>query len=81
MKTQTTKVKNTAIKKDDTVKIIAGKDKGQTGKVLRVLREKDKVIVEGWNKVKKHQKSRKQGVKGQIVDVSMPIHISNVKKQ
>lgn len=70
-----------SIKKNDNVKIITGKDKGKSGKVLRVLREEGKVIVDGLNKMKKHERSRKQGAKGQVVEVSMPIHISNVMKQ
>lgn len=66
------------IKKNDNVIAIAGKDKGKQGKVLRVLRTEDKVIVEGFNLKKKHQRPRKQGEKGQMIDKTMPIHISNV---
>ncbi len=66
------------IKKNDNVIVIAGKDRGKQGKVLRLFRETDKVLVEGLNLRKKHQKPRKQGEKGQIIDVSHPMHISNV---
>ena len=66
------------IKKNDNVIIIAGKDKGKTGAVSRVFPKKDLVIVSGLNLLKKHQRPRKGGEKGQIIDKSMPIHISNV---
>lgn len=66
------------IKKGDTVKIIAGKDKGKSGKVERVLTDSNKVIIPGLNLFKSHQRPKKQGQKGQMVDKSMPIHISNV---
>lgn len=66
------------IKKGDKVKILVGKDKGKTGNVLKVLREENRVIVEGANISKVHKK--KTGNKaGQIVDVPASIHISNVK--
>lgn len=68
------------IKKGDNVKIITGKDKGKKGKIVRVLVKKGKVIVEGLNMTKKHQRPRKSGEKGTIIDVAMPIHASNVKK-
>ena len=67
------------IKKGDTVKIIAGDDKGKTGKVLRALVDREQVVVEDVRVMKKHQKARKSGKKGQIVDKPMPIHVSNVK--
>ncbi len=67
-----------SIKKNDTVRILAGRDKGKTGKVLRVFPKISRVLVEGVNKVKKHQKPRKSGQKGQIVEISLPMHISNV---
>ena len=67
------------IKKGDTVKVIAGKDKGATGKVIAVLREDDRVIVEGVNRVKKHQRPNPmKGVTGGIVDKDMPVHVSNI---
>lgn len=68
------------IKKDDKVKIIAGKDKGKTGKVLRAFPKSDQIIVEGVNIKKKHQKPTKSNQKGQIIDKTTPIHVSNAKK-
>jgi large subunit ribosomal protein L24 len=66
------------IKKDNNVIVLTGKDKGKTGKVLKMLPKENKLIVSGLNMVKKHQKPRQKGQKGQTVEVSMPIHISNV---
>lgn len=66
------------LKKGDNVIIITGKDKGKKGKISRVLVEKNRVIVEGANMMKKHQRPRKSGEKGQMIDISMPIHASNV---
>lgn len=69
-----------SIKKGDIVKILAGDDKGKTAKVLKVLPRLEKVLVEGVNVIKRHERSRKQGAKGQIVERPMPVHISNVMK-
>ncbi len=70
------------IKKGDTVKVIAGQDKGAEGKVIQVLREEQRVIVEGVNRVKKHTKVVNQGGRagntGGIVTAEAAIHISNV---
>jgi large subunit ribosomal protein L24 len=66
------------VKKGDKVKIITGKDRGQTGKVLRVMPAYDQVIVEGRNLSKRHTKARSQGQPGGIIERPMPIHISNV---
>ena len=66
------------IKKGDNVIIIAGKDKGKKGKVVRALPADSKVVVEGINMRKKHQRAGKGRQKGQIIDIAMPIHISNV---
>lgn len=66
------------IKKGDQVKIIAGKDQGKTGKVLSVLLSENKVIVEGLNLVKKHVRPRKEGEKGQRVEIPGKIAVSNV---
>ena len=69
------------VKKGDTVIIIAGRDKGQRGKVLTAIPREDKVIVEGVNRVKKHTRIRttQRGSKtGGIVTQEAPIHISNV---
>lgn len=70
-----------AIKKGDKVKMLSGKDRGKTGKVSSVLvkAEEKKVIVEGLNKIKKHQRARKQGQKGQIVEVERSVAISTVQ--
>jgi len=71
-----------AIKKGDTVKVIAGKDKGAEGKVIQVLREEQRVIVEGVNRIKKHTKVVNQGGRagttGGIITTEAPIHVSNV---
>ena len=66
------------IKKGDTVKVIAGKDKGAEGKVIQVLREEQRVIVEGVNRVKRHQKPTQKMPQGGITEKEMPIHVSNV---
>ena len=66
------------LKKGDQVKLIAGKDKGKTGTILKVDRENGKVLVEGLNIVKKTVKPKGQGEKGNIVEVEAAIHISNV---
>lgn len=68
------------VKKGDNVKIITGKDKGKKGKIVRVLLSRNKVIVEGANMMKKHQRPRKSGEKGSVISLAMPIHGSNVKK-
>jgi large subunit ribosomal protein L24 len=65
------------IKKGDLVKVIAGKDKGRTGKVLRILRAKNRILVEGLNLCKRHQKPTAEQP-GQIVEKEAPLHISNV---
>ena len=67
------------VKVGDNVKILAGKDKGKEGKVLRTLKKKDKVVVEGINIIKKHSKPNNQNDKGGIFDIEAPIHVSNVK--
>jgi len=66
------------LKKGDNVKIISGKDRNKTGKITHVFPEKDRIVVEGINVHKKHSRSKKQGQKGQIIQMPMPIHISNV---
>jgi ribosomal protein L24, bacterial/organelle len=66
------------IKKGDTVYVNAGNDKGKTGKVLEVLRDKDRVIVEGVNMVSKHTKPNPKNPQGGIVKQEAPIHISNL---
>ena len=71
-------VKKFKIHKDDTVQVLAGKDKGKQGKVVRVVSKKDAVIVSGVNMVKKAMKRRSQQDAGGIAEVEAPIHISNV---
>lgn len=70
------------LKKGDTVKVIAGKDKGAEGKIISVLREEDRVIVEGVNRIKKHTKvvnsGGRAGNTGGIITTEAPIHVSNV---
>ena len=66
------------LKKGDTVVVIAGKDKGQEGEVVQVFPGDNKVIVNGINTAKKHQKARKANQQGGIIDRDMPIDASNV---
>ncbi len=66
------------VKKGDTVKVIAGDDKGRTGKVLVVYPEKYRAIVEGLNKVKKHTKPSPKNTQGGIIEQEAPIHLSNL---
>jgi large subunit ribosomal protein L24 len=66
------------IKKGDTVKVIAGKDKGKTGSILMTLKDADQVVIEGINVAKRHQKNKRTRSVGQIIEKSMPIHVSNV---
>ncbi len=68
------------IKKDDKIIVLTGKDKGKTGSVVKALPKENKVIITGINMLKVHQKPRKGGEKGQIIDKAMPIHVSNVKR-
>lgn len=66
------------IKKGDMVEIIAGDHKGTTGKVLRVLPEENKVVVQGQNLAKKHVRPSRKNPQGGRINVEQPIHISNV---
>lgn len=70
------------VKQGDTVEVIAGKDKGLRGEVVRVLRKKERVIVNGVNIMKRHQKERPapggQRIPAQIVEFEAPLHLSNV---
>jgi large subunit ribosomal protein L24 len=66
------------IRKEDKVIIIAGKDKGKTGTVVKALPKENKVVVEGMNIAKKHIKPTAQGGKGQIIELAKPIDASNV---
>jgi large subunit ribosomal protein L24 len=67
------------IRKNDQVLIIAGKDKGRTGKITRALPKELKILVEGINLKKKHVKPKREGEKGQVVAIPAPMDISNVK--
>jgi large subunit ribosomal protein L24 len=68
----------TRIRKGDTVQVIAGDDKGRTGKVLSVDEEKQRVVIEKVNFVKRHTKARKQGMKSGIVEKEAAVDLSNV---
>ena len=71
-------MKKIKIKKGDKIKITCGEHKGSEGKVVKILKEKNKLVVEGINIVKKHLKPNSQNPKGGIKEVESPIHISNV---
>jgi large subunit ribosomal protein L24 len=66
------------LKKGDTVKVIAGKDKGKTGTILMTMKGMNQVVIEGVNVATKHQKSKTARSQGQIIEKSMPIDASNV---
>ena len=68
------------LKKGDNVIVITGKDKGKKGKIVKVLVQENKIVVEGINMMKKHQRPKKSGEKGSRIDIAMPLHTSNVKK-
>ena len=68
------------IKVGDEVLVIAGRKKKKNGKVIKTLRNEDKVVVEGINIVKKHVKPNNGQTQGGIFDIEAPIHVSNVKK-
>ncbi|MFA5688780.1 MAG: 50S ribosomal protein L24 [Kiritimatiellales bacterium] len=68
------------IKKGDTVEVIAGNDKGKTGKVLQVMAGGERALVEGVNFVKKHMRKTQDNPNGAIIDKEAPLHISNLKK-
>jgi large subunit ribosomal protein L24 len=66
------------IRRDDKVRVIAGEHKGSEGKVVKMIREKNKAIVEGVNLIKKHAKPSAQNPQGGIIEKEAPIHISNL---
>ena len=70
--------KKCCIKKDDKVKVIVGKDEGKIGKVLKVDRKKNRILVEKINMVKRHSKPTNQNRQGGIIEKEMPIQWSNV---
>ncbi len=68
----------TKIKKDDKVKVLTGKDKGKIGKVLRIVKKTNRVVIENINVVKVNQRPTQANPQGGIVEKNMPIHISNL---
>ena len=68
------------VKVGDQVKILAGKDRNKEGKIIKTLKNENKVVVEGINIIKKHVKPRYTNESGSIVSMEAPIHVSNVKK-
>ena len=68
------------IKKGDNVIVIAGSNKGKKGKIIKSIPVLDKVVVDGVNMRKRAHKAKNRGDKSQILEVAMPIHVSNVKK-
>lgn len=66
------------LRKDDKVKVISGKDKGKVSKILKVLKDKNKIVVEGVNVVKKHVKPGVISKEGGIISIEKPIDVSNV---
>lgn len=67
------------LKKGDKVIVIAGKERGKSGTIARVLPRENKVVLDGLNLVKRHRRASARSRKGQIVDRAMPIHASNVQ--
>ncbi|PIR41202.1 MAG: 50S ribosomal protein L24 [Candidatus Yanofskybacteria bacterium CG10_big_fil_rev_8_21_14_0_10_46_23] len=63
----------------DNVKMLAGKDRGKTGKVLHVFPTRNRVLVEGLNKIKRHTRARQQGQKGQIIEREQAVNFSNIQ--
>lgn len=68
------------VKKDDNIKVITGKDKGKIGKIVKAFPKENKVVVAGINIRKVHERAKKAGSKGQIIEKSLPIDASNVVK-
>jgi large subunit ribosomal protein L24 len=68
------------LKKQDTVLVISGKAKGSRGRIIKVIASENRIVIEGVNKAKKHQKPGRGGAndKGGIIEKEMPVHISNV---
>jgi large subunit ribosomal protein L24 len=65
------------IKKGDTVVVITGADRGKTGKVLSALPKHSQIVIAGVNIKKRHKRATRSGQKGQIVEITMPVHVSN----
>lgn len=74
-----TKRRMLKIRKNDTVYVIAGKDRGKTGKVMKAFPEIDSVLVEGINRSKKHMRRTRDDQKGGVIEVESPLHISNIQ--
>ena len=72
------KLQNSKLRKGDVVVVLSGKDKGKKSKILSMIREKNKIIVEGINQVKRRRQPKKSGEKGQVIVISQPIHASNL---
>jgi large subunit ribosomal protein L24 len=66
------------LKKGDTVKVLAGKDKGKTGQIERIYPDREAVLIAGINEFKKHLKSRSQDQKSEIITINKPLTVSNV---
>jgi large subunit ribosomal protein L24 len=66
------------LKKGDKVVVIAGKERGNTGTIIRVLTERNMIVLDKMNLAKKHRRATAQSRKGQIIEIAMPIHVSNV---
>lgn len=69
---------NTKLKKDDTVMVLSGKEKGKTGRILKIDRANGRAIVQGLNMVKKAVRPKSQQEKGGIIEIEAPIHLSNL---
>jgi len=69
------------IKKGDLVRIVAGNDRGRTGKVLKVFRKTERVVVEGVHLIKRHTRPTQKNPKGGILEKEAPVHLSNVRKE
>ena len=67
------------VKVGDNVKVLAGKDKGKEGRIIKTLKKDNKVVVEGVNVIKKHVKPNRMNEVGSIQEMEAPIHVSNVK--
>ena len=67
------------VRRDDQVKVISGKDRGKTGRVIKVDRERERVYVEGLNIIKRHQRPRTMQEQGGIIEAPGPIHVSDVQ--
>ena len=67
------------VKGGDNVRILAGKDRGKEGKIIKTLKKDNRVVVEGINMIKKHVKPNRMNEVGSVVEMEAPIHVSNVK--